>query len=51
MTDFVGWEYENVAAFDDNDAAVRFANELESQIPIEELDETKSVEIEVFTLR
>jgi hypothetical protein len=51
LKDFVGWEWQNLAVFDDNDNAVSFAREVEKQIPIEALDETESVEIEVFTLR
>ena len=51
LVDFVGWEWTNLAVFDNNDAAVAFAREVEKQIPIEALDETESVEIEVFTLR
>ena len=46
-----GWEWQNLAVFDDNDNAVSFAREVEKQIPIEALDETESVEIEVFTMR
>lgn len=51
LEDFVGWEWTNLAVFDNNDAAVSFARQVEKQIPIEALDETESVEIEVFTLR
>ena len=51
LEDFVGWEWTNLAVFDNNDAAVAFAKQAEKQIPIESLDETESVEIEVFTLR
>ena len=51
LEDFVGWEWTNLAVFDNNDAAVAFAKQAEKQIPIEALDETESVEIEVFTLR
>ena len=51
LVDFVGWEWENLAAFDNNDAAVAFAKSVEKQIDPEALDETESVEIEVFTLR
>ena len=51
LEDFVGWEWTNLAVFDNNDAAVAFARQVEKQIPIEALDETESVEIEVFTLR
>ena len=49
--DSVGWEWENLAVFDNNDAAVAFAKSVEKQIPIEALDETESVEIECLTLR
>ena len=49
--DFVGWEWTNLAVFDNNDAAVAFAKQAEKQIAIEDLDEKESVEIEVFTLR
>ena len=51
LEDFVGWEWTNLAVFDNNDAAVAFARQAESQIAPEDLDETESVEIEVFTLR
>ena len=51
LVDFVGWEWTNLAVFDNNDAAVAFARQVEKQIPVEALDETESVEIEVFTLR
>jgi len=42
-----GWV--NLKAFDNNDAAVAFANSVEKQIPEDSEDEF--VEIEVFTLR
>ena len=51
LVDFVGWEWTNLAVFDNNDAAVDFARNAEKQIKPEDLDETESVEIEVFTLR
>ena len=51
LVDFVGWQWENLAAFDNNDAAVAFAKSVEKQIPIEALDETESVEIEHFIVR
>ena len=51
LEDFVGWEWTNLAVFDNNDAAVAFAKQAEKQIAIEDLDETESVEIEVFTVR
>ena len=51
LEDFVGWEWTNLAVFDNNDAAVSFARKTEAQIKPEDLDETESVEIEVFTLR
>ena len=50
MTD-VGYHWENLAVFDNNDAAVAFARKTEAQIKPEDLDETESVEIECFTLR
>ena len=50
MTD-VGYHWENLAVFDNNDAAVAFARNAEKQIKPEDLDETESVEIECFTLR
>ena len=49
--DFVGWEWTNLAVFDNNDAAVAFARKTEAQIKPEDLDETESVEIEVFTVK
>ena len=49
--DSVGWEWENLAVFDNNDAAVSFARRTEAQIKPEDLDEKESVEIEVFTLK
>jgi len=48
MTD-VGYHWVNLKAFDNNDAAVAFANSVEKQIPEDSEDEF--VEIEVFTLR
>ena len=42
-----GWV--NLKAFDNNDAAVRYANEVEKQIPEDSEDEF--VEIEVFNVR
>ena len=51
LIDFVGWEWTNLAVFDNNDAAVSFARNAENQIKPEDLDETESVEIECFTLR
>ena len=51
LIDFSGWEWTNLAVFDNNDAAVDFARNAEKQIRPEDLDETESVEIEVFTLR
>ena len=42
-----GWE--NLAVFDNNDAAVDFSNKVELQIPPESEDEF--VEIEVFNIR
>ena len=51
LIDFSGWEWTNLAVFDNNDAAVDFARNAEKQIKPEDLDETESVEIEVFTLR
>ena len=42
-----GWI--NLKAFDNNDAAVAFANTVEKQIPEDSQDEF--VEIEVFTVR
>ena len=50
MTD-VGYHWENLAVFDNNDAAVSFARKTEAQIKPEDLDETESVEIEVFTVK
>lgn len=51
LEDFVGWEWTNLAVFDNNDAAVAFAKQTEKQIAPEALDETEAVEIEVFTVR
>ena len=51
LEDFVGWEWTNLAVFDNNDAAVSFARRTEAQIKPEDLDEKESVEIEVFTLK
>lgn len=51
LVDFVGWEWTNLAVFDNNDAAVSFARNAEKQIKPEALDETESVEIECFTVR
>ena len=51
LIDFSGWEWTNLAVFDNNDAAVDFARNAEKQIKPEDLDETESVEIECFTLR
>jgi hypothetical protein len=51
LVDFVGWEWTNLAVFDNNDAAVAFARKTEAQIAPEDLDETESVEIEAFTLK
>ena len=51
LVDFVGWEWTNLAVFDNNDAAVAFARDTENQIKPEDLDETESVEIECFTVR
>ena len=42
-----GWV--NLKVFDNNDAAVRYANEVEKQIPEDSEDEF--VEIEVFNVR
>lgn len=51
LIDFSGWEWINLAVFDNNDAAVSFARNVEKQIKPEDLDETESVEIECFTLK
>ena len=51
LVDFSGWEWTNLAVFDNNDAAVSFARNAEKQIKPEDLDERESVEIEVFTVR
>jgi hypothetical protein len=51
LVDFVGWEWTNLAVFDNNDAAVAFARKTEAQIAPEDLDEKESVEIEAFTLK
>jgi hypothetical protein len=51
LIDFSGWEWTNLAVFDNNDAAVAFARKTEAQIKPEDLDETESVEIECFTLK
>ena len=51
LEDFVGWQWTNLAVFDNNDAAVAFARKTEAQIKPEDLDETESVEIEVFSVR
>jgi hypothetical protein len=51
LVDFVGWEWTNLAVFDNNDAAVAFARKTEEQIAPEDLDEKESVEIETFTLK
>ena len=51
LVDFSGWEWTNLAVFDNNDAAVSFARNAEKQIKPEDLDEKESVEIEVFTLK
>ena len=51
LVDFSGWEWTNLAVFDNNDAAVDFARNAEKQIKPEDLDERESVEIECFTLR
>lgn len=51
LVDFVGWEWTNLAVFDNNDAAVSFARNAEKQIKPEDLDERESVEIECFTVR
>ena len=51
LIDLVGWEWVNLAVFDNNDAAVSFAKNVEKQIKPEDLDETESVEIECFTLK
>ena len=48
---FNGWNWLNLAVFDNNDAAVAFARNAEKQIKPEDLDETESVEIECFTVR
>ena len=49
--ELIGWDWTNLAVFDNNDAAVSFARNAESQIKPEDLDETESVEIECFTVR
>ena len=49
--EMVGWDWTNLAVFDNSDAAVAFARNIEKQIRPEDLDETESVEIECFTLR
>ena len=51
LVDFSGWEWTNLAVFDNNDAAVAFARNAEKQIKPEDLDERESVEIEVFTVK
>jgi hypothetical protein len=51
LVDFSGWEWTNLAVFDNNDGAVAFARNAEKQIKPEDLDERESVEIECFTLR
>jgi len=51
MDSLTGWYWENLAVFDNNDAAVGFARNIEMQIKPEDLDETESVEIECFTVR
>ena len=48
---FSGWEWTNLAVFDNNDSAVAYARQTEKQIKPEDLDETESVEIDCFTLR
>ena len=51
MTD-VGYHWENLAVFDNNDAAVAFARKTEKQIDPKALrDETELVEIEHFLVR
>ena len=49
--ELTGWDWTNLAVFDNNDAAVAFANNAEKQIKPEDLDETESGEIECFTVR
>lgn len=44
-----GWV--NLKAFDNNDAAVSFANKVESQIPPDVRGETEYVEIDVMNIR
>ena len=51
LKDFVGWEWVNIAVYDNNDAAVAKARLIEKEIDPEALDETEAVEIEVHTLR
>lgn len=46
-----GWEWLNLAVYDNNDAAVAKAREVEKEISPEALDETECVEIESFTVR
>ena len=51
LVDFSGWEWTNLAVFDNNDGAVAFAKQTEKQIAPEALGETEDVEIEVFSVR
>ena len=52
LIDFSGWEWTNLAVFDNNDAAVAYARKTEKQIDPKALrDETELVEIEHFLVR
>ena len=52
METHTGWQWLNLAVFDNNDAAVAYARKTEKQIDPKALrDETELVEIEHFLVR
>ena len=50
LTDFVGWEWLNLRAFDDYDQAEEFMWSVEKQIPAEKFGITEDVTIETITV-
>ena len=50
LIDLVGWEWLNLRAFTDYDAAQKFCDKVSGQIDPNALGETEDVEIETLTL-
>lgn len=50
LLDFSGWEWLNLKAFTDYDAAVKYLNEIEKQIKPEDFGIREDLDIETLTL-